>query len=825
MKPLSLRTGLYLILDIALLVICLLHIPKVINRPMAPFEVDEQEGRVVVTQILDSTACSGIQAGDILLSWEGERIAIPEMVEYLPDLSSIDSTEHITFERGTVQHSGTVTLIGYYSSIRFLIISLFTGLTMFGLGFFILVNRPDDVAARGLHWCMITFGTTIMLTWGQTDLDSLETSLSRTIWFIVYFGVAVSFFCFTLLFPRRRARWLAERSWIPVPVVIAAGALFAVSHLYALRSASTNAFQTFQSLFDVFHGSLFVFVGGGIFNIATATLSAPTAEERHKLYWILWGLSVGVAPYLILHILPQVVWSRYIIPEEYTTIFFLAVPLAFAISFLKYRLFDVEVVINRTIVYAVLSIFLVALYVLVVLLITSIIGEEIVFKRYLLVAGLTLLAGLLINPLRLKLQYVVDETLFAARANYRRSVSQITDQLHQSLDRNDLYQRLVGSVHRIVPSKLVAVYSFDDDTLLLRSFLGSEPKRECVVSRDMEAQLLSGQIVARKGGVRAEVPRIHLGHEEFLRECGWSICFGFASESGELLGVLVLSPRMPREHYDEEEINLLRTVCSQATEILQRLILQERIILAQEEKKRSEELSALKSYFISSVSHELRMPLTSIRIFAETLRSRKATSPRRQREYLEIIEGESERLSRLIGNILDFAKIERGVKEYTFNQVRVGEIVRRAVNAMKYQFQKSDGSLKTQIGKDLPTVTADADALEEAVLNLLSNALKYSTLRKEVKLSVSRRDHRIVIEVSDKGIGIPDSELARIFEGFYRVHDDRSPQIGGAGLGLSLVKHIVEAHHGRITVKSKVGKGSTFTIELPASKPKRRDRK
>jgi signal transduction histidine kinase len=824
MKPPSLRTDLYLLVDISLLVLCLLHIPKVLNRPMAPFEVGEQDDRVAVTRIIDTASCGGIQAGDLLVSWQRERIAIPEMVEYVADLSSIGSNVQIHFERKTARQSAIVTLIPYYSSARFLIISLFTGLTMFGLGFFILLNRPRDVAARALHLCMITFGTTIMITWGAITLASWETYLSRTIWFIAYLGVAVSFFCFTLLYPRERIRWLGEHSWIPVPFVVAAGTLFSLSNLSALQSATSDGFQTFQTLFDIFHGSLFVFVGGGIFSIASASLSATTAEERQKLYWILWGICIGIAPYLFLHILPQIVWSRYIIPEEYTTIFFLAIPVAFTISLLKYKLFDIEVVINRTIVYVILSVFLVACYMLVVLLITSVVGEEMVFKKYILVVGLTLVVGLLVNPLRLKLQRVVDETLFTARANFRRAVTQITAELHEAFNRDDLFSRMVEGVHRVVPSQMLAVYERRDGSLALKSFLGIRPKDDCALADNLEKALKARRVLAQRNVVRGDVPLVETAHEEFLADCGWSLCIPMTAEGGELFGVLVMSPRTLHEHYDEEEINLLHTVCSQATDILERLILQEEIILAQEEKKRSEELSALKSYFVSSVSHELRMPLTSIRMFAEMLRSGKAKSPRRQREYLEIIEGESERLSRLIGNILDFAKIERGVKEYEFREVRLQEIIRRSVNAMRYQFEKHAGKLRVRVKKGIPVVTADGDALEEAVLNLLSNALKYSIRRKEVTLRVFKRSHRIVIEVADKGIGIPESELAHIFDRFYRVRDDRTRQIGGAGLGLALVKHIVDAHHGRLSIKSTDGKGSTFTIELPIRQPNERSR-
>jgi signal transduction histidine kinase len=438
----------------------------------------------------------------------------------------------------------------------------------------------------------------------------------------------------------------------------------------------------------------------------------------------------------------------------------------------------------------------------------------------LLVAGLTLVVGLLVNPLRLKLQHVVDETLFAARANYRRAVTQITAELHSSLNRDDLFGRVVEAVHRVVPSEMLAAYGVEDGTLALRSFVGTRPIERFNITEDLKRALGERRVLAKRNVVRGELPHVDISREGFLDDCGWSVCVGVAAEGGELLGVLAVSPRLPREHYDEEELNLLLVVGSETAGILERLTLQEKIILAQEEQKKSEDLSALKSYFISSVSHELRMPLTSIRMFAETLRSGKAGSPRRQREYLEIIEGESERLSRLIGNILDFAKIERGVKEYAFTEVRLDEIMRRSVNAMRYQFEKHKGKLKTRVKKGIPVVTADGDALEEAVLNLLSNALKYSTLRKEVSVSLFERHHQVVIEVADKGIGIPESELGNIFDRFYRVRDDRTRQVGGAGLGLALVKHIVDAHHGTLSVKSKVGKGSTFTITLPIRQPK-----
>jgi len=335
------------------------------------------------------------------------------------------------------------------------------------------------------------------------------------------------------------------------------------------------------------------------------------------------------------------------------------------------------------------------------------------------------------------------------------------------------------------------------------------------------AALLSGETLISARGAEDNHALINPLREKWLSELHWSVCVPVISQSKELLGTLVLNPRSG-ERYKEEEVAFFRSVAAQASELLERLILQEKIILAQEERRRLEELSALKSFFVSSVSHELRTPLTSIVIFAERLRSGAVKSRRQQKEYLEIIEGESNRLSRLITNILDFAKIERGIKEYNFSEINVADVVKRSVQGIRYQFLSLDAALRVRVEKGLPPIIADADALEEALLNLLSNALKYSTAVKKIELKVSRARGAVIMAVSDKGIGIPEEELPHIFDQFYRVKDEKTRQVGGTGLGLAVVKHIVEAHHGTLSVKSVVRQGTTFTLTLPIPSKNRR---
>jgi two-component system phosphate regulon sensor histidine kinase PhoR len=170
--------------------------------------------------------------------------------------------------------------------------------------------------------------------------------------------------------------------------------------------------------------------------------------------------------------------------------------------------------------------------------------------------------------------------------------------------------------------------------------------------------------------------------------------------------------------------------------------------------------------------------------------------------------------------VLDFSKIERGEKRYRTDEINVSEVAESTLNTMKYSLAEQGFVLEAQIEPGARAV-GDADALEQAMLNLIQNAVKYSDRNKSVRVELWSQGERIFFRVTDKGIGIPDGERSRIFEKFYRVHAKTERDTGGAGLGLTVVKHIVEAHGGTIEVESKVGEGSSFTIGLPrlAGKP------
>jgi two-component system phosphate regulon sensor histidine kinase PhoR len=238
---------------------------------------------------------------------------------------------------------------------------------------------------------------------------------------------------------------------------------------------------------------------------------------------------------------------------------------------------------------------------------------------------------------------------------------------------------------------------------------------------------------------------------------------------------------------------------------------------------RERKLSNLKSDFVANVSHELKTPLSLVRMFGELLQSGRVENDEKRRQYLQIIVSESERLGALIENVLDFAKVERGKAAYEFNPGRVEEVVARAVEACRVRAERENVALDMNVADGLPLVDLDERAIEIAVINLVDNALKYAPDGQLVSITVRQNERAIEIRVTDQGAGIPADDRRRIFERFVRGKTAFGKQVRGSGIGLALVKHIAEAHGGAVWVEDATPHGSTFVLTLaPTPRPRRR---
>ena len=240
------------------------------------------------------------------------------------------------------------------------------------------------------------------------------------------------------------------------------------------------------------------------------------------------------------------------------------------------------------------------------------------------------------------------------------------------------------------------------------------------------------------------------------------------------------------------------------------------VLFALRAAAREMRLSQMKSDFVSNVSHELRTPLASIRVFGELLRLGRVDSPEKVREYGEYIETESRRLTGLINNILDLARIESGRKSYDFAPARLEEVVEETLRTFRVSLAQSGFTIDYQPPPEpLPTLALDAAALAQSLGNLLDNAVKYSAEARAVEVGLERRGDEAVVWVRDHGVGIPRAEQGKIFDRFHRVSSGLVHDVKGSGLGLAIVRHNVEAHGGRIEVESRSGQGATFSIRLP----------
>lgn len=230
---------------------------------------------------------------------------------------------------------------------------------------------------------------------------------------------------------------------------------------------------------------------------------------------------------------------------------------------------------------------------------------------------------------------------------------------------------------------------------------------------------------------------------------------------------------------------------------------------------RAEALAALQTDFVAKVSHDLRTPLTSIRMFIETLQLGRADDPAKTAQCLDVLSAETNRLTAMIDRLLSWGRMEAGRRNYTLEQAQVGDIVDGALAAFAAHTLQSPVQIERVVPADLPPVKVDLDALSEAVLNLLENAYRYTGADKRIAVKCERRKNEITISVSDNGPGVPLGEQRSIFEKFYRGRDSVERNLPGSGLGLAIVERIVRAHRGRITLDSKPGRGATFTIWLP----------
>lgn len=803
-------------LDLILFTFCLLGIHRGTQRATVPVHFRSDNGYVVVRSVHSPNESRFLLPGDTVATVNGLAVRSHRDVEFVLDGLPIGNQTRFELKRNGATISRSIGLVPFYEKSYFFI-QLAVGSLFFFLGIFVLAKRPGEESALVFHWASVSVAMLIMTTSNRLAEDPFGLSRALDFFYSAAAAFAPAFFAhFSIAFPR--PKWSRLKRAFPA-VYFTAGLLSLWTGLTLFMATSFNSlewFHRFNAGYILSRVFFIICIGFSLASLVHSYRTAREEAERRQLRWVMLGLNLG-PPIFVAWQLPILLDAPRLVREEYMHVALALVPITFAISIIRYRLMNIDLIFHRSTVYGLVLGTLLALYALMVGT-TAKLFETFAVVPALASGGAAILVALLFEPIRRLVQRVVDRAFFRVQYNFREAERGLTDEIKRSLNEQELADTIVRRIQELLPVERIGFVSLEQPGPRLHLLAHQNFEQLQTHGIHLNPERLKGLSALPLALAEYLEPGASFApvEPEILRRWGVALAYSIFSKDQEVLGFLSLGPKKSGARFSMEDLELLSIVATQAGLALERIGLQRKLLFEQAEARRLEELNRLKNQFVASVSHELKTPLTSIRMFTEMLRTKKNLPPEDVKEYLETIEGETDRLARLISNVLDFAKIEQGVKEYQFCDLEINELVQQILRSFKYQFKTLGCTVQTNFYSSKLRAWADPDAVTEAVENLLANALKYSSKEKWLSVSTFQRNGFAAIRIQDRGMGISTEDRERIFEPFYRGRGAGSEGIAGAGLGLALVKHIVEEHGGKIEVESEVGKGSCFTLLFPS---------
>jgi signal transduction histidine kinase len=741
---------------------------------------------------------SALWQGDTLQAIDGIAPTSIDDVEFLLDAKSVGDTCTILVARNGISLSCFQTLVRFFST-PYLFIQIITSSLFVILGLFVYTKRKGDRSAELFHWVSLCAGLIIATTWGKFTIAPYGLGhCVRGVFNLAYPCAAVFFIHFSLVFPSN-----IYKNALPYLRLLYGTAicLAVVATYFFMRAALGSDIQWFilyNTTFNVIRMFFVMCLLAGFIAFVHSYFTVREESERRQLRWILLGLAIGPLSFITLWIVPQVFTSRGLVNEEYIIVTMLSVPVTFATAIVKYHILNIDQIFNRGSVYTIVFFVVLITYVAIVSASTVFIGTITVMSSFTVSVVAAVIIAALFQPIREKTQDFVDRKFFNVRYNYREAEKKFVDRIIYCYDETSIHHLVLESVGHVIPAAGTRLVLLDGRTSIppepVISVIDGDPT-PLSLSEHIEqgAEYRKAEKAAFSGGTTVIGFRIH-------------------SDSRGMLGGLLLGPKKSGFRYNLEDIDLLDFFCHQTALALDRIHMQRMFISEENENKRLKELNDLKSLFVSSVTHELKTPLTSIKMFTELIERSPRMKQCKREEYFVIVKGESERLSRLIDNVLDISKIEKGLKEYRCETVDMNTCVNEAITTMKSQLMLHGFSYRLKLSKKKLSLRADKDAMIEILINLISNAIKFSVRRKSIIITTRGIGNTIRLNVQDFGIGIAEDDRRRIFMPFERTESPLVKQIPGTGLGLALVKHICDAHGATVEVDSEPGRGTTFSI-------------
>ena len=832
MKKILFNKIFFIIASLLFLTLGLFGVGRLHLRSGMPFQWQKQNNQVVVTSVQTGPRIKGLAKGDILLRIENYPIKSGGEIEYILDTRVLGQIVSVFIQRGEEIFSISIPIVSQFS-ITFIIINLLLGLLFWIVGIFVFLSKSNDRAARVFFWACMTLSVSIMGNWPCNPVNAgFLGYIHQVLYYVIYPLVPAFLLYLTTIYPNVK---VILRKYNCFPYLIFSPSLLFillldVSYLSAIYLKSIEHYYSFGYIYNAFRVYLIIYFIASIAFFIHSYKFSDTTESRDKIRWILWGMCVGAFPFLFLWTIPLILGLSPPFPDEINYIFLMVVPLSFGFSIVKYQAMDIEIVINRSIVYALITGIIVALYLILVGLAGHFLHTMSPGPSSFLIILFTLIAAVLFSPVKHRIQNFIDKTFYRVKYNYRLAIKDFGDAITSAHDQIQLTDLILEKINAAIPVDRIALMLRSDSERIFNVDVSQGMTEDelldlrCELAEDLGHFIDKHRVPLIKKG-RAELSDIvQLPVSAALDRIGLELIIPLTLQE-KLMGLVVLGKKMSETKYSEEDIELLMTMANEGFMALERFKLQETMILERAEKEKLQELSNLKSEFISHVSHELRTPLTSIQWSIENLLDGIPEQPGPKiREYLEGVHGSSQHLGRMIENLLDVSRIEAGRIEIYPEKLNVLNELNKVLDILKPFAEKKHINIKTTRAEDL-WVKADRDRLRDILTNLLDNAIKFSNQGDVIEVKIDKAvDYQkaeeigkgmVAISVVDHGPGIPKEKQESIFERFEQVKKDKAVRETGLGLGLHIVKKLVELQGGRIWVESEVNKGSKFAFVLP----------
>lgn len=813
----------FVVISVLILIFSIIGLYRIRTYPAMPVQYTCQDGQMIISGFkqLSLDQPEYVCKGGAITAMDGHPVRISSDISFYYEKHSIGDTLTVQFiSQEHIESSCTFLLEKKYGPL-FFYLNLILGVLFWGVGNFVYLKKSDDPTAIVFTLLCLFMTAAILVVWPMKPSTILNYILA--VFYLITYPLAIAMIIqFTVIYPTKKS-FVAK-----FPILQHAFSLISVVFSLLLISLYTISYLMdspvyFKWYFEVYDLFRWYVISGYFFTlvfISHSFVGAKTLANRLRSLWLLFGFSMGSLPFLFLWTLPLLFKAFPIIPEEVNYVFLSFIPLSFAISIIRYQAFDIQVIVQRGIIYTLVTGVIIFVYLAIVGVAGNLFYSAGPQDNPVLAIFGTLIAALIFTPIKNRVQKIVDRAFYRITYDYQKVFQDFMRQLSQSKNQEDVVNILVSVICSAIPVEFAQLYGKNKIIFRLLGQKNLKPFKRKHLPREIlngYLKIIGTQRKPLANTQRADVINARQIPQKLIRK-NWPVALIipiFLQE--ELIGLFVAGEKLSRMGFYKRDVDLMTDILAEGYMTLERLRLYEAMILEREEKQRHEALSKMKSEFISHVSHELRTPLTFINwSLANLVDGIPMEPPPSILNYLKEIYSSSQNLEGMIEKLLNMSRIEAGRIEPIIAPLNISEEVQNVLKILAPIAAKR--SIQTRFeSKETIWVNADYYHTRTVLTNLIENAIKYTIEGDGIIITLQNRDKDVVVCVEDHGPGIPEDMQQRIFGEFERIQSEGAYQPGGLGLGLHIVKKLLELQDGTIWLESKERAGTRFYFSLPRS--------